>query len=83
MDAIMSQLQHMDARLDTLTTEMYQVNSRVRHIARWQARLGGFVESPCPPLEAFEISEDDDDSDDDDDDEDGDASSSSIDEMFT
>ena len=70
----------MDARFDTLTTEMYQVNSRVRHIARWQACLGGFVESPFPLPEAFE---DNDDSDDDDDDEDGDAKSSSTDEMST
>ena len=73
----------MDARLDTLSTELYQVNTRVGHIARWQARLGGFVESSSPPPEAFETSEDDDDSDDDDDDEDGDASSFSIDEMST
>ena len=65
----------MDACLDTLTTEMYQVNSHVCHIARWQARLGGFVESPFPPLEAFE---DNDDSDDDDDDEDGDRKSTRL-----
>ena len=70
----------MDAHLDTLTTKMYQVNTHVNHIARRQAHLGGFVESPSPPPEA---SEDDDDSDDDDDDEDGDASSSSINEMST
>ena len=76
----MAQLQRMDAHLDTLTTEMYQVNTRVSHIARRQAHLGGFVESPSPPPEA---SEDDDNSDDDDDDEDGDASSSSTDEMST
>ena len=68
----------MDARLDTLTTELYQVNTRVSRIARRQARLGGFVESPFPPPEA---SEDDDDSGDNDDNEDGDDSSSSIDEM--
>ena len=68
----------MDARLDTLTTELYQVNTRVSRIARWQARLGGFVESPSPPLEA---SEDDDDSDYDDDDEDGNAGSSSANKM--
>ena len=78
----------MDACLDTLTTEMYQVNTRVGRIARRQARLGGFVESPSPPPEASEdneASKDDDDSDsgdDDDDDEDGEASSSSADEMF-
>ena len=74
LDAIMAQLQRMDAHLDTLTTEMYQVNTRVSHIARRQAHLGGFVESPSPPPKASK---------DDDDDEDGDASSSSTDEMST
>ena len=77
-DAIMAQLQRMDACLDTLTTELYQINTHVGCIARRHARLGGFVESPSPPPEA---SEDDDDSDDDDDDEDGDVSSSSAGEM--
>ena len=84
LDAIMAQLQCMDACLDTLTTEMYQVNTHVGRIVRQQACLCGFVESPSPPSEA---SEDDDDSDDDDDDEDededGDASSSSTNEMST
>ena len=70
----------MDARLDTLSTELYQVNTHVSDIARWQACLCGFVESPSPPPEAFE---DDDDSNNDDDDEDGDASSSSTDKMYT
>ena len=70
----------MDARLDTLSTELYQVNTRVGRIAKQQARLDGFVESPSPPPEA---SEGDDDSNDNDDDEDGDASSSSADEMST
>ena len=83
LDAIMAQLHHMDARLDTLSTELYQVNTRVNHITRRQARLGDFVESPSPPSEASNASEDDDDSDSDDDDEDGDVSSSSIDEMST
>ena len=73
-DAVMAQFQCMDAHLDTLTTEMYQVNTRVSHIARRQAHLGGFVESPSPPPKASK---------DDDDDEDGDASSSSTDEMST
>ena len=61
------------------------MNTRVGRIARWQARLGGFVESPSPPLVALEASEDedDDDSDFDDDDDDGDASSSNTDEMST
>ena len=31
---IMAQLQRMDARLDTLSTELYQLNVRVGHIAR-------------------------------------------------
>ena len=76
----------MDARLDTLSDELCQVNTCVSRIARRQACLGGFVESPSPPPEASkddEASEDDDDSDDDDDDVDGDASSSSDDEMST
>ena len=30
---VMAQLQHMDARLDTLSTELYQVNVRVGRIA--------------------------------------------------
>ena len=73
----------MDARLDTLTTKMYQVNTRVGRIARRQARLGGFMESPSPPPKASKASEDDDDSDDDDDDEDGDAGSSNTNKMST
>ena len=83
LDAIMAQFQCMDARLDTLFTELYQVNTHVGHIARQQARLGGFVESPSPPPEAFETSEDDDNSDNNDDDEDGDASSPNNDEIST
>ena len=63
----------MDACLDTLTTELYQMNTHVGCIARRHARLGGFVESPSPSPEASE--------DDDDDDEDGDVSSSSAGEM--
>ena len=81
LDVIMVQLQCMDAHLNTLTDELCQVNTCVSCIARWQARLGGFIESPSPPLEASETSKDDDDSDNDDGDEDGDASSSSFDEM--
>ena len=76
----------MDACLDTLTTEMYQVNTCVGRIAKRQACLGGFMESPSPPPEASEddkASKDDNDSDDDDDDKDGDASCSSADKMST
>ena len=54
------------------------MNTRVGRIARWQARLGGFLESPSLPPKA---SKDDDDSDDDDDDDDGDASSPNDDKM--
>ena len=83
----MAQLQHMDARLDTLSDELCQANTRVSRIAQRQARLGGFVEFPSPSLEASEGEEDDGDSDDndddDDEDEDEDASSSSDDEMTT
>ena len=71
----------MDARLDTLSTELYQVNVRVDHIAQRQATMGGFAPeaSPPPPPVASDFEdEDDDDGDDDDasnDDDDGDASS--------
>ena len=71
----------MDARLDTLSNELCQVNTRVGHIARQQAHLGGFMASPSPSPEASK--DDDNDSDDNDDDEEGDASSPSDDEMFT
>ena len=76
----MAQLQHMDACLDTLSTELYQVNVRVGCIARWQAIMGRFAleASPPPPLLVAFDSEDDDDASDDDV---GDASST--DEMST
>ena len=78
----MVQLQHMDAHLDTLSDELCQVNTRVGRIARRQARLGGFIESPSPSLKAFEDKDDDGDSDDDGDEDDS-ASSPSDDEMST
>jgi len=53
-EAVMAQPQHMDARLDNLAIELYQVNTCVSRIARWQARLGGFVASPSPSPEASE-----------------------------
>ena len=82
----MAQLQRMDARLDTLFIELYQVNDCVGCIARRQTTMGGFAPeaSPSPPPVASDSdSEDDDDGDDDDafDDDDGDASST--DKMFT
>ena len=78
----MAQLQRMDARLDTFSTELYQVNVRVASIARRQAIMGSFAPktSPPPPLVAsdsdFEDEDNDDGADDDaSDDDDGDASS--------
>ena len=77
----------MDAQLDTFSTELYQVNVHVGHIARRQASMGGFAPeaTPSPPSLVASDSEDEDDDDGDDDDAsddvDGDASSS--DEMST
>ena len=75
------------ARLDTLSTELYQVNVRVGRIAKWQATMGGFAlevtPSPLPPMASDSKDEDANDGDEDDasDDDDGDASSA--DEMST
>ena len=85
----MAQLQRMVARLDTLSTKLYQVNVRVGRIARQQASMGGFAPeatpSPPSPVASDSEDEDDDDGNDDDasndDDDDGDASST--DEMST
>ena len=77
----------MDARLDTFSIELYQVNIYVNRIARRQTIIGGFAleASPPPPLVASDSEdEDNDDGDNDnafDDDDDGDASST--DEMST
>ena len=76
----------MDARLDTLSTELYQVNVRVSRIARRQAVMGGFAlePTPSPPhliSSDFNVEDDDDDDDDGASDDDGDARST--DEMST
>ena len=77
----MAQLQCVDARLNTLSTKLYQVNIRVGCIARRQVTMGGYAPEgspPRPPLVASDSEDkDDDDGDDDDtsDDDDGDASS--------
>ena len=82
LEAIIAQLECMDACLDTLTTELYHVNTRVGHIAHCQAHLSGFVASPSPSPQDLEDEDNDDGSgDDDDDDEDEDASSSGEEEM--
>ena len=83
----MAQLQRMDARLDTLSMELYQVNVRVGCIARRQASMGGFAPevTPSPPSPVASESEDEDDDDGDDDDasNDADGDTSSTDEMST
>ena len=74
----------MDARLDNLSDKLCQMTTCVGCIAQWQARLGGFVASPSPSLEAFEDEDvDDGTGDDDDEEEDEDASSSSDEEITT
>ena len=84
---VMAQLQRMDARLDTFSTKLYQMNVRVGRIVRRQATMGGFTleatPSPPPPMVSDSEDEDANDGDDDDasDDDDGDASSA--DEMST
>ena len=84
----MAQLQRMDARLDTLFTELYQVNVCVGRITRRQVAMGGFAPEPTPspphlvaPNSDTKDDEDDDGDDDDASDDDGDASST--DEMST
>ena len=82
----MAQLQHIDARIDTLSIELYQVNIRVGCIARRQTTMGGFApEASSPPSHMASDSEDEDvdngNDDDASDDDNGDASST--DEMST
>ena len=83
----MVQLQRMDARLDTLFTELYQVNVCVDRIARRQVTMGGFAPEPTPsppyPMASDSDAEDDDDDGDDDDALDDDGDASSTDEMST
>ena len=82
----MVQLQRMDARLDALSTELYQVNVRVGRIARRQATMGGFAPEPTPspphPVASNSDAENDDDGDDNDASND-DGNASSTDEMST
>ena len=80
----------MDACLDTLSTELYQVNARVGRIARRQATIGGFAPEASPPpppvvsdFDSEDEDEDDDNGDDDDASDDDDGDVSSIDEKST
>ena len=83
----MAQLQRMDAWLDTLSTELYQVNVRVGCIARRQVTMGGFApeptSSPPYPVASDSDADDDDDDGDDNDASDDDGGASSTDEMST
>ena len=75
----------MDTRLDTLSTELYQVNVRVGCIARQQVTMGRFAPKATPsppPSVAFDFEDKDDDySDDDDASDDDNGNASSTDEM--
>ena len=86
----MAQLQGMDVPLDTLSTELYQVNFCVGCIARRQAAMSGFAPEPTPspshPVASNSDAKDDDDDDEDGDDDDAsddDGDASSTDEMST
>ena len=81
LKAIMAQPMCMDARLDTLSDELCQVNTCVSRITRRQVVMGGFTfaSSPSPPTSEDES---DDGSDSDDADEDDGVSSPSDDEML-
>ena len=82
----MAQFQCMDTRLDTLFTELYQVNVCVGRIAKQQATIGGFAPeatpSPPPPV-ASDFEDEDDDNGDDNDASDDDRDASSTNEMST
>ena len=82
----MAQLQRMDARLDALFTELYQVNTCIGCIARRQAEIGGYTmpSTPVAPTDESDVDDADDDNDANSDDKDeGDASSPTDDEMST
>ena len=67
----------MDARLNTLSDELCQVNTCVGRIAQHQAIMGGFVTSPPPTPKASEDEDEDDATTTSNDEDDGDANSSS------
>ena len=78
----------MDARLDILSTKLYQVHVRVGRIERRQAAMAGFALEPTPspphPVASdFDAEDDDNDYGDDDDVSDDDGDASFIDEMST
>ena len=56
----MAQFVRMDARLDTLSDELCQVNTCVGRITRRQVIIGGFTASSSPSPQASEDESDDD-----------------------
>ena len=82
LEAIMAQLVCMDARLDTLSDELCQVNTRVGRIARCQAAMGGYTADSSLSPPAF-TDEDDDGDVDASNAKDDDASSFNVDAMST
>ena len=81
----MAQLQRMDARLDTLFTELYQVNVRVSRIAWRQValHLSLLLHHLIQLLSILMLKNDDDDDGDDDDTSNNDGDAFSTDEMST
>ena len=71
----MAYLQRMDARLNTLSDELCQVNTCVGRITRRQAEMGGYTMPSTLVAPADKSDADDDDDADFDDEDDGDASS--------
>ena len=59
LKAIVAQLVHMDAHLDTLSDELCQVNTCVSRIARRHAVMGGFTVASSPSPQASEDESDD------------------------
>ena len=82
LEAIIAQLVHMDAHLDTLSDELCQVNTHVGRITRRQVVMGGFTVASSPSPPASEDESDDGFSSNDADEDDG-ASSPSDNEMST
>ena len=58
-EAIIAQVVHMDARLDTLSDELCQVNTHVGRIEWRQAIMGGFTVSLSPSPRASKDESDD------------------------
>ena len=81
LEDIIVQFQRMDARLNTLSDELCQVNTRVGRIASCQVEMGGYTMPSTPVAQTNESGADN--AIDSNDEDDGDASSPSDDEMYT